>query len=131
VFLVVENAKAPTILSQLIAEAREIREKMINAVQHNDKRTPMSMVGDILMLGRIVGTTNVNMELPRLLQVDECLSRTLVRTDMDDNDRTLVPDMLKNSGSLSAKMSTLTEELNTMVINNDETDDEATMKSKE
>lgn len=62
--------------------------------------------------------------------MDECLSRTLVRSDMDDNDRTLVPDMLKNSGSLTTKMSTLTEELNTMVINNDETDDEATMKSE-
>lgn len=62
--------------------------------------------------------------------MDECLSRTLLRADIDDNDRTLVPDMLKNSGSLTPKMSTLTEELNTMVINNDETDDEATMKSK-
>lgn len=61
--------------------------------------------------------------------MDEGLSKTLVRGDVDDSDKTLVPEMLKNAGSLTTKMSTLTEELNTMVINNDETDDEATMKS--
>ncbi len=52
----------------------------------------------------------------------------MVRNDIDDNDKTLVPGMLK-SGTMNTKMSTLTEELNTMVINNDETDSEATMKS--
>lgn len=40
-----ENAKPPTILSQMIAEAREIREKMNYSVQHNDnRRNPMSLV---------------------------------------------------------------------------------------
>lgn len=63
--------------------------------------------------------------------MDENLSRTLVRirNKVDDGDKTLVPEMLKEAGSLTTKMSTLTEELNTMVINSDETDDEATMKS--
>lgn len=54
----------------------------------------------------------------------------MVRGDVDDGDKTLVPEMLKNAGTLTTKMSTLTEELNTMVINSDDTDDEATMKSK-
>lgn len=59
--------------------------------------------------------------------MEENTSKTLVRND-DDNDKTLVPGMLR-SGTMNTKMSTLTEELNTMVINSDETDDEATMKS--
>lgn len=54
----------------------------------------------------------------------------MIRNDLDDGDQTLVPGMLKN-GTTNTKMSTLTEELNTMVINSDETDDEATMKSKQ
>lgn len=53
----------------------------------------------------------------------------MIRNDLDDGDQTLVPGMLKN-GTTNTKMSTLTEELNTMVINSDETDDEATMKSE-
>lgn len=100
----IKNAKPATILLQLIAEAREIREKLY-ATQEENKRTNITLV-------------------------DENLSRTLVRirNKVDDGDKTLVPEMLKEAGSLTTKMSTLTEELNTMVINSDETDDEATMK---
>lgn len=57
------------------------------------------------------------------------MSKTLVRGEVDDSDKTLVPEMLKNAGTFTTKMSTLTEDLNTMVINSDDTDDEATMKS--
>lgn len=53
----------------------------------------------------------------------------MIRSDLDDGDQTLVPGILK-TGTTNTKMSTLTEELNTMVINSDETDDEATMKSE-
>lgn len=53
----------------------------------------------------------------------------MVHSDRDDNDKTLVPEMMK-SHTMNAKISTLTEDMNTMVINNDEGDeDDATMKS--
>ncbi|XKL62245.1 hypothetical protein PGB90_002078 [Kerria lacca] len=99
----IKNAKPSTILNQMILEAREIREKLQFTIVNPDNKR------------------NQNLAL-----LEENTSKTLVRND-DDNDKTLVPGMLR-SGTMNTKMSTLTEELNTMVINSDETDDEATMK---
>lgn len=42
-FLLLENAKPATILLQLIAEAREIREKLY-ATQEENKRTNITLV---------------------------------------------------------------------------------------
>lgn len=95
------NAKPPTILGQMIAEAREIRENQScrntasNAVKQNHVET----------------------------DDDEVDSKTMVQySDCDSG--TLVPDR-QSGGTLVA--SALAEELGTMVINSDP-EDESTMK---
>ncbi|XP_065212760.1 serine/threonine-protein kinase 3-like [Planococcus citri] len=100
----IKNAKPCSILSQMISEAREIRENLNYAA------------------------ANMNNNRKNLALINDAASKTLMRGNYEDNDKTLVPEMLRGAGSLTTKMSTLTEDLNTMVINSDDTDDEATMK---
>ncbi|KAK7603091.1 hypothetical protein V9T40_003090 [Parthenolecanium corni] len=100
----IKAAKPATILSQIIIEAREIRGKLQLSMSNEESRR-----------------NHLNL-------LEENGSRTLVHSDRDDNDKTLVPEMMK-SHTMNAKISTLTEDMNTMVINNDEGDeDDATMK---
>lgn len=141
-FVLSGNAKPPTILSQMIAEAREIRENQRcrnNAKQnHIDNK---SVCSEILAFEAIVFVFLKLQQVTfiQLLQDDEGInSKTMVAGDTG----TLVPyrDAIDSgtmigmdSGTLvpgeCGTMVELQSDLGTMVINSD-TEDESTMKSK-
>uniref|UniRef100_A0A8D9EIZ3 non-specific serine/threonine protein kinase n=1 Tax=Cacopsylla melanoneura TaxID=428564 RepID=A0A8D9EIZ3_9HEMI len=102
----IQNAKSPTILAQLIAEARETREQLTNKLQASSNAKAAQAASAAAAAQQDQQTDGDNVD-----------SRTLVN---HFDDKTLVP------GGSYAKNS-LAEELGTMVINSD-SEDESTMK---
>ncbi|XP_075215565.1 serine/threonine-protein kinase hippo isoform X2 [Lycorma delicatula] len=98
------NAKPPTILGQMIAEAREIRENQ--SCRNNTSSAAIKQ-------NHIDSDDDDGVDSKTMRQYDDCDSGTLVP------DKTLVPERSTSN--------TLAEELGTMVINSDP-EDESTMK---
>lgn len=123
-----EAAKPAAILSQMIAEAREIRGKLhLSMTNEEIRRNHLNLVHTLSFSCQIMYFV-YDINILMVLKLEENGSRTLVHSE-SDSDKTLVPEMMK-SHTMNVKINTLTEDMNTMVINNDEgDDDDATMKS--